>query len=141
GLAELLTVALDPPVGRLERRRIQRAGYKRLVQLVVARVLRQRLGEVDPVAVQVHSLFRDPPQPGEAVGIDRMGDQHGNAIGELAATVLDPVALAGRTGEALDAVGRRDHHQDLAGIARPEPGDAGRQLLAARPATGAGAAH
>ena len=107
--AGLRAVLGDEPRGRIDRRRIGRPGsrHEQRGELVVGGVARRLGGEVAEVAVQVDVLVRGPPPPGEAVGIERVDVEHGDAgvvSGPVPVGVLEQRDLHAGAAEALDAM-------------------------------------
>ena len=109
-------------------RRTQRVG-----QFVIARVARQRLREIDPVAVEIDILVGYASQPRETMGIDSVDHQHRQPRGQTPGlTAAQPIHLRTRATKTFDAVGTRYRHQHPFGRARPEPGDVAMQFRAVR---------
>ena len=133
----LLLVGGDLRLGLLEHRAGQFRRQQRVGQLIIAGIRRQRLGEIDMVAVQIHAFLGDAAQPGEAMRVDRMDVQRGDTFrqGQRAAGT-QPVDLPARAGEAFHAMRAGNGDQHLLRVLRAEPGGVRRQLLAQRPAIG-----
>ena len=97
-------------VRRLLGRLVPRRGHQRGGELVVPGVLRDPRTEVDAVAVQVDVVLVHPPDPREAVRVDRVHEHDREVVGD-GRTLAQPLGLAHRAREALDAVRARDHEQ------------------------------
>lgn len=106
-------------------------------QPVIGEVLRQRLAEVDEVAVQVDILVRHPPAPGEAVRIDRVDQHHGHVrrpLRRLAAS--QPVDLGPGTTVPFDTMRAGHQDQHACRVRRADPGHVGGQLATLGPSLG-----
>ena len=92
-------------------------------QLVMARVFRNGLGEIDIVPVQVAAFFRHTAQPGEAVRVQCVDVQRRHVrLEPLPGAGQEPVDLCTRAAETFHAVGGGDRHQNLLRIFRTNPG-------------------
>ena len=127
--AVLAEIGEQPRIGLRQGFRGPIGGTDRLSEMVVTGVLRQCLVEIDEVTVQVDVVFVHPAQPGEAVRIDRMDQQHGDVLGQVAVESAAQAAdLGGGAAEALDPMRAGGHHQQVARLRRarcagcPAPG-------------------
>ncbi len=114
----------------LRRRPVRRQQQRR--DLGIGGVLRQRPREIHEVAVQVDVVLVDPAHVREAVGVDRM-DQQQRRAGLRALLqqrrIVQQRDLRAGAAEALGAVHRRGDEDQMARIARADPGHVHRQLL------------
>ena len=111
------------PVGRNQQ----------IMDFGVARVLRQRLGEILEIAVEIHIVLGHAADMGKAVGIDGMHQQHRHRLRPgLDDALLDQTDLAAGAAEALIAVGARAGDEKVLRIHVAEAGHIGGKLLAIR---------
>src|SRR3954451_24126133 len=109
----------------------------RVSQLVVSRILGQRPGEIDPIAIQVDILVCDPSQPCKPVRVNRMNQQGCETRWQASGfTPCEPVDLRARPGESLDTMGSRNRDQYPLCVPRSEPSDIRAQFAALGAALG-----
>src|SRR5438477_7198131 len=86
---------------------------------------------VDEVAVEIDIVLGDAPQPGEAIGIDRVYSDQSRIRRKLAPKPgLEAAGLCTRAAEALGAMRCGNRDQDPARLARAKACHIGRELLA-----------
>ncbi len=97
----------------------------------VARVLRQRLGKILEIPVEIHIVLGHPAEVGKSVGINSMHQQHSHRLGPgIDDALLDQTNLATGAAEALIAVRAGAGDEKVLRIQVAETGHIGSKLFA-----------
>ena len=83
-------------------------------------VVAGRRRPVDEVAVEVDVVLVHTADPGEADRVESVHEDDPHAVGPGAGSFVEPPALEGRAGVALDAVRAGDDHEYRVGVVGAE---------------------